>query len=79
MKTDIKLLTLAILILTLSADAKNTPLELNIVVNPYMKCDKKVKLTPADLIKPVSLSADDNIDYRELFSLLLRLNLWNNN
>jgi hypothetical protein len=77
MKTDIKLLILAILILilTLSADAKNTPLELNIVVNPYMKYDKKVKLTPADLIKPVSLSADDNIDYRKLFSLLLRLNL----
>jgi len=77
MKTDIKILTLAFF-LTLSADAKSTPLESNIVVNPYMTFDEKVKLTPVDLIKPVSLSDDDSIDYRELFSLLLRLSLWNN-
>ncbi len=75
MKTDIKLLALAFLFLTLSADAKSTPMKANIDVNPYIKCDKKVKLTPVNLIKPVSMSSDDDIDYRELFSLLIRLSL----
>jgi len=72
MKTDIKLLALAFLILTVSVDAKSTPMEANIVINPYVKYDKKDKLTPVDLIKPASFS-DDDIDYRELFSLLIRL------
>jgi len=73
MKTDIKLLALAFLILTVSIDAKSTPIKANLVINPYVKYDKKDNLTPVDLIKPASMSSDDDIDYRELFSLLLRL------
>ncbi len=75
MKTDIKLLALTFLFLTLSANAKNTLLKAKIIINPYIKYDKKVKLTPVDLIKPASISSEDNIDYREFFSLLIRLSL----
>jgi hypothetical protein len=68
MKTDVKLLGVGFLILTISAGAKGTPLKSNIVINPYI--NKKIKLKPIDLIKPVSLPSDDNIDYREfIFSI----------
>jgi hypothetical protein len=75
MKTDIKLIALTFLCLTALADAKSTPLKSKIDVNPYIKYDKKVKVEPVDLIKPASISYNDDIDYRELFSLLIRLSL----
>jgi hypothetical protein len=74
MKTDNKLLALSFLLLTTIVDAKSTPLEPNIDLNSYTKHNGSIKLSPVNLVRPASLSSDD-IDYRELFSMLIRISL----
>jgi len=71
MKTYIKLSIVIFLAFTVFGYSKGTPLKtVNLSIkNDFFKTPKKsLKLKSIDLIKPVSIPPDSNIDFREFFS-----------
>ena len=71
MKTDIKLITLTLLMFTSSGYSKVIPLKssiLDIQQDFFKSPDKSIKLKSINLIKPVSISLEGNIDFRKMFS-----------
>ncbi len=71
MKIYIKLLIAIFLVFTAIGYPKGTPLKtVNLSIkNDFFKTPKKsLKLKSINLIKPVSIPPDSNIDFREFFS-----------
>jgi len=70
MKIDINLITITFLIFTSTAYSKGTPLESTIFSKQdFLKIpNKSIDLKSINLIKPVSIALEGNIDFRKFFS-----------
>jgi len=70
MKIDINLITITLLIFTSTAYPKGTPLESTISSKQdFLKIpNKSIDLKSINLIKPVSIALEGDIDFRKFFS-----------
>ncbi|HHH51279.1 MAG TPA: hypothetical protein ENK76_02790 [Campylobacterales bacterium] len=71
MKTDIKLITVTLFIFTATAYSKVMPIKSSIIdikEDFFKTSDKSIKLKYINLIKPVSISLEGDIDFRKFFS-----------
>jgi hypothetical protein len=73
MKRHTRRLILVLLVFSASLYAKSTPIKppTSIIKKEFLKVPKKiVKMETINLIKPVSNPPDEEIDFKEFFSLL---------
>ena len=71
MKTDIKLMMIIFLIFTVTGYSKVVPIKLsilNIKEDFFNTPNKSRKFKSINLIKPVSISLEGNIDFKKIFS-----------
>jgi len=82
MKRHTRRLILVLLVFSASLYAKSTPIKppTSIIKKEFLKVPKKIvkmetKMETINLIKPVSNPPDEEIDFKEFFSLLVILGL----